>query len=152
MSGEWAGLAEAGGEPLEERQPIGPALRDIRQMLPMILQFGLFATPIGYGLEVIPEKYWPLYSLLNPLVPVIDGYRRTVLLGAPPRRVWWANVSRKCRGTARPWRSSTSSGSAPGSSRAWRGASRRRSVRRRGAGRRGISAAQSSGWTPADVG
>jgi ABC-type polysaccharide/polyol phosphate export permease len=36
-------------------------------------------------LEVIPEKYWPLYSLLNPLAPVIDGYRRTVLLGAPPR-------------------------------------------------------------------
>jgi ABC-type polysaccharide/polyol phosphate export permease len=60
-------------------------LRDIRQLLPMILQFGLFATPIGYGLEVIPEKYWPLYSLLNPLAPVIDGYRRTVLLGAPPR-------------------------------------------------------------------
>ena len=31
-------------------------LRDVRQVLPMILQFGLFATPVGYGLEVIPER------------------------------------------------------------------------------------------------
>ncbi|MGH8824602.1 MAG: ABC transporter permease [Jiangellaceae bacterium] len=60
-------------------------LRDIRQILPMILQFGLFATPIGYGLEVIPRELLPLYSALNPLGPVIDGYRRTVLLGEPPQ-------------------------------------------------------------------
>ncbi len=60
-------------------------LRDIRQILPMILQFGLFATPIGYSFDVVPEKYWAAYSALNPLAPVIDGYRRTVLLGAPPR-------------------------------------------------------------------
>jgi ABC-2 type transport system permease protein/lipopolysaccharide transport system permease protein len=60
-------------------------LRDIRQILPMILQFGLFATPIGYGLEVIPREFLPLYSALNPLGPVIDGYRRTVLMGEPPQ-------------------------------------------------------------------
>jgi ABC-type polysaccharide/polyol phosphate export permease len=60
-------------------------LRDIRQILPMILQFGLFATPIGYGLEVIPRELLPLYCALNPLAPVIDGYRRTVLMGEPPR-------------------------------------------------------------------
>jgi ABC-type polysaccharide/polyol phosphate export permease len=60
-------------------------LRDLRQVLPMILQFGLFATPVGYGLDVIPTSWWPVYSFLNPLAPVIDGYRRTVLLGEPPR-------------------------------------------------------------------
>jgi ABC-2 type transport system permease protein/lipopolysaccharide transport system permease protein len=60
-------------------------LRDVRQVLPMILQFGLFATPVGYGLDVIPTSWWPLYSFLNPLAPVIDGFRRTVLLGEPPR-------------------------------------------------------------------
>jgi ABC-type polysaccharide/polyol phosphate export permease len=60
-------------------------VRDIRQMLPMGLQLGLFATPVGYGLEVIPRSWWPWYSALNPLAPVIDGYRRTVLFGLPPR-------------------------------------------------------------------
>ncbi|MGH9120047.1 MAG: ABC transporter permease [Acidimicrobiales bacterium] len=60
-------------------------LRDVRQVLPMFLQFGLFATPVGYGLDVIPTAWWPVYSFLNPLAPVIDGYRRTVLLGEPPR-------------------------------------------------------------------
>ena len=65
-------------------------VRDIRQLLPMVLQLGLFATPVGYGLEVIPRVWWPWYSALNPLAPVIDGYRRTVLFGQPatprPRR------------------------------------------------------------------
>jgi ABC-type polysaccharide/polyol phosphate export permease len=60
-------------------------VRDIRQLLPMALQLGLFATPVGYGLEVIPRSWWPWYSALNPLAPVIDGYRRTVLFGLPPR-------------------------------------------------------------------
>jgi ABC-2 type transport system permease protein/lipopolysaccharide transport system permease protein len=59
--------------------------RDLRQVLPMILQFGLFATPVGYGLEEMPHRWWPIYSAVNPLVPVIDGYRRTILLGHPPR-------------------------------------------------------------------
>lgn len=59
--------------------------RDLRQVLPMILQFGLFATPVGYGLEEMPHRWWPVYSAVNPLVPVIDGYRRTILLGHPPR-------------------------------------------------------------------
>jgi ABC-2 type transport system permease protein/lipopolysaccharide transport system permease protein len=60
-------------------------LRDIRQLLPMVLQLGLFATPVAYGLEVIPRDWWPWYSALNPLAPVIDGYRRTVLFGLEPR-------------------------------------------------------------------
>jgi ABC-type polysaccharide/polyol phosphate export permease len=59
--------------------------RDVRQVLPMLLQFGLFATPVGYGLEEMPRRWWPVYSAVNPLVPVIDGYRRTILLGEPPK-------------------------------------------------------------------
>jgi ABC-type polysaccharide/polyol phosphate export permease len=59
--------------------------RDVRQVLPMLLQLGLFATPVGYGLEEMPRRWWPIYSALNPLVPVIDGYRRTILLGEPPK-------------------------------------------------------------------
>ena len=58
--------------------------RDLRHALPIILQLGLFATPVAYGLEVVPTSLQVVYSALNPLAPVIDGYRRTVLLGLPP--------------------------------------------------------------------
>ena len=60
-------------------------VRDLRQLMPMIVQLGLFATPVAYGLEEIPERYHLIYSVLNPLAPVIDGYRRTVLFGQAPR-------------------------------------------------------------------
>jgi ABC-2 type transport system permease protein/lipopolysaccharide transport system permease protein len=60
-------------------------MRDVRQVLPIMLQLGLFATPVAFGLEVIPRSWWPVYSALNPLAPVIDGYRRAVLFGLQPR-------------------------------------------------------------------
>jgi ABC-type polysaccharide/polyol phosphate export permease len=58
--------------------------RDLRQVTPMALQLALFATPVAYGLEVIPAGWRSVYSVLNPLVPVIDGYRQTILYGQPP--------------------------------------------------------------------
>jgi ABC-type polysaccharide/polyol phosphate export permease len=58
--------------------------RDLRHALPIILQLGLFATPVAYGMEVVPASLQVAYSVLNPLAPVIDGYRRTILLGLPP--------------------------------------------------------------------
>ena len=59
-------------------------LRDLRHVLPIILQLGLFATPVAYGMDVVAPSLRVLYSTLNPLAPVIDGYRRTILLGLPP--------------------------------------------------------------------
>jgi ABC-2 type transport system permease protein/lipopolysaccharide transport system permease protein len=59
-------------------------LRDLRHALPILLQLGLFATPVAYGIGVVPESVRGLYVVLNPLAAVIDGYRRTVLLGTPP--------------------------------------------------------------------
>jgi ABC-type polysaccharide/polyol phosphate export permease len=59
-------------------------LRDLRHALPVILQLGLFATPVAYGLDVIPTWFRGIYVTLNPLAAVIDGYRRTVLLGLSP--------------------------------------------------------------------
>jgi ABC-type polysaccharide/polyol phosphate export permease len=63
-------------------------LRDLRHMLPIALQLGLFATPVAYGMEAIPQQYRLAYSALNPLAPVIDGYRRTVLMDQPPHWEW----------------------------------------------------------------
>jgi ABC-2 type transport system permease protein/lipopolysaccharide transport system permease protein len=59
-------------------------VRDLRHMIPILLQLGLFATPVAYGIDEIPTEWQWLYSLLNPLAPVIDGYRRTVLDGTAP--------------------------------------------------------------------
>lgn len=59
-------------------------LRDLRHVMPIMLQLGLFATPVAYSMEAIPEQFRMAYSALNPLAPVIDGYRRTVLMGLPP--------------------------------------------------------------------
>jgi ABC-2 type transport system permease protein/lipopolysaccharide transport system permease protein len=60
-------------------------LRDLRYALGLFLQIGLLATPIAYGLDVIPANLRWLYCLLNPLAPVIDGYRRTVLQNQAPQ-------------------------------------------------------------------
>lgn len=59
--------------------------RDLRHLIPILLQIGLFATPVAYGIEAVPARLRLAYSAVNPLGPVIDGLRRTVLWGAPPR-------------------------------------------------------------------
>ncbi|MGQ0802752.1 MAG: ABC transporter permease [Actinomycetota bacterium] len=59
-------------------------LRDLRHLIVIVLQLGLFATPVAYSLASIPEGFRRVYCLVNPLVPVIDGYRRTILYGQPP--------------------------------------------------------------------
>lgn len=59
-------------------------LRDLRHTIPIVLQLGLFATPVAYGIDAIPRHLQLLYSALNPLAPVIDGLRRVVLAGEPP--------------------------------------------------------------------
>ncbi len=60
-------------------------LRDLRQALPLFLQFGLFATPVAWGIDVVPAVLQVPYSIVNPLAPVIDGYRRTILYGQSPQ-------------------------------------------------------------------
>lgn len=59
--------------------------RDLSNALTIILQLGLFATPVGYPIaNQIPESLQLLYVTINPLGAVIEGYRRTVLVGAAP--------------------------------------------------------------------
>jgi ABC-type polysaccharide/polyol phosphate export permease len=60
-------------------------LRDLRHALPIMLQLGLFVTPVAFPLDVVPTSLRGLYVALNPLAGVIDAYRRTVLFGQPPR-------------------------------------------------------------------
>lgn len=48
--------------------------RDFRILIPFIMQFGMILSPVGYGTNVIPERYQYIY-FLNPLVGIIDGMR-----------------------------------------------------------------------------
>jgi len=54
--------------------------RDFRYIVPFIVQFGLYVSPVGFSSSIIPDKYRLLYSL-NPMVGVIDGFRWAILGG-----------------------------------------------------------------------
>lgn len=57
--------------------------RDFRYIVPFIVQFGLYISPVGFSSSIVPEKYRLLYSL-NPMVGIIDGFRWSLLNGEPP--------------------------------------------------------------------
>lgn len=54
--------------------------RDFRYIIPFLVQFGLYISPVGFSSDVIPERWRLLYSL-NPMVGVIDGFRWCLLGG-----------------------------------------------------------------------
>jgi lipopolysaccharide transport system permease protein len=54
--------------------------RDFRHILPFMVQFGLYISPVGYITAVVPEDWRWLYSM-NPMVGVIDGFRWAILGG-----------------------------------------------------------------------
>jgi lipopolysaccharide transport system permease protein len=68
---------------------LGPALlisalnvkyRDFRYIIPFIIQFGLYVSPVGFSSSVVPER-WRFWYSLNPVVGVIDGFRWSLLGG-----------------------------------------------------------------------
>ena len=74
---------------------LGPALwitslnvkyRDFRFVVPFIVQFGLYVSPVGFSSAVVPDEWRLLYSL-NPIVGVIDGFRWCLLGGES--EIYW---------------------------------------------------------------
>lgn len=61
--------------------------RDFRHIVPFIVQFGLYISPVGFSSSVVPEKWRLLYSL-NPMVGVIDGFRWAILGGEST--IYWS--------------------------------------------------------------
>lgn len=54
--------------------------RDVRFIVPFIVQFGLYVSPVGFRSALVPEQWRLLYSL-NPMVGVLDGFRWSLLGG-----------------------------------------------------------------------
>ena len=62
---------------------LGVRYRDVRFVLPFVVQCGFFAAPVGYSTAVVPER-WRLAFALNPMVGVIEGFRFSLLGQASP--------------------------------------------------------------------
>jgi len=58
-------------------------IRDIAVVLPVLLQVGVFVTPVVYSINAVPARFHHLY-LLNPIASLIENFRRVVLLGVGP--------------------------------------------------------------------
>ena len=54
--------------------------RDFRIIVPFVVQFGLYISPVGFSSTVVPEQWRLLYSI-NPMVGVIDGFRWAIMGG-----------------------------------------------------------------------
>jgi lipopolysaccharide transport system permease protein len=52
--------------------------RDFRYIVPFIVQFGMFVSPVAFSSEIVPAK-WRFWYSLNPMVGVIDGFRWAIL-------------------------------------------------------------------------
>jgi lipopolysaccharide transport system permease protein len=59
------------------------AYRDVRHVLPLLVQLWMFATPVIYPLSVIPDRL-RVWFLLNPMAGLVDNFRRVVVRGMPP--------------------------------------------------------------------
>ncbi|HNG06034.1 MAG TPA: ABC transporter permease [Saprospiraceae bacterium] len=60
--------------------------RDFRYIVPFLVQFGLYISPVGFSSSVVPDQWRLLYSL-NPMVGVIDGFRWCILGGQS--HIYW---------------------------------------------------------------
>lgn len=58
-------------------------VRDVGQVVPILLQFGFWLTPVVYAADMIPEG-WRGWLAVNPMAAVVTSYQRVLLLGQPP--------------------------------------------------------------------
>lgn len=63
--------------------------RDFRYIIPFVVQFGLYVSPVGFSSTVVPNQWRLLYSL-NPMVGVIDGFRWAILGGE--NQLYWPGM------------------------------------------------------------
>ena len=58
--------------------------RDVRHVMPFVVQFWLLASPVAYSTSLITSPAWRAVYSLNPMVGVIEGFRWAVLGSTPP--------------------------------------------------------------------
>jgi len=58
--------------------------RDFRYVLPLVLQFWMYASPVAYPLTAVPERLKALYTLANPATGILDSFNRVLTKGELP--------------------------------------------------------------------
>jgi lipopolysaccharide transport system permease protein len=58
-------------------------IRDIGQVVPIVLQFWFWLTPVVYSTQIVPEKYWDL-MMLNPMAGIVMGYHNVLVYNKMP--------------------------------------------------------------------
>jgi lipopolysaccharide transport system permease protein len=67
--------------------------RDVRYVVPFLMQFWMFASPVAYPSSLVPERWRWLYGL-NPMAGVIDGFRWALTgHGQPPGPLMLASAA-----------------------------------------------------------
>jgi lipopolysaccharide transport system permease protein len=66
--------------------------RDVQYAIPFLIQAWMYASPVAYSAQLIPEGIWRVVYGLNPLAGVIQGFRWALLGGSPPDAMFWASV------------------------------------------------------------
>lgn len=62
---------------------VGAWVRDLIQLVPVLLLVWMYATPIFYPANLVPEKF-QMVVWLNPVAQMVNGYRGMILEGALP--------------------------------------------------------------------
>lgn len=70
--------------------------RDFQHVVPFLVQFGLYATPIAYPASTIVDNLPPWGSIMyymNPMAGIVEGFRWSILGGDPPSTYAWISFS-----------------------------------------------------------
>jgi lipopolysaccharide transport system permease protein len=66
--------------------------RDVRHIVPVLVQFGMFISPVAYPTHIVPAAWQPLYAI-NPMVGVIEGFRWALLATGKPLPLHLVGIS-----------------------------------------------------------
>lgn len=66
--------------------------RDFQHVIPFLVQFGMYATPVAYPARLVPNDYLFVYNL-NPMAGVIQGFRWSIFGGTPPDLYFYISIS-----------------------------------------------------------
>jgi lipopolysaccharide transport system permease protein len=67
--------------------------RDVRYVIPFLIQIWLFASPVVYSTSFVPERFQTAYGIINPMAGIIEGFRWAIVGTEPPTYLMVASAA-----------------------------------------------------------